>query len=296
MSLMFRFSLPVSISQRVALGSILLGAIIAGCQKRTTDSAQSTALVQRSIALLENGAETDKEGKLLVESLEGFRKIATQFPTDPLGHQNLAVALLARLKLLDESEAPKEFAAFSKEFERTIQKLESLAPHEPDGETLLGRYFQLRGNASGTRDAFQLAIAKKNARPDTFYQLIQHLQTESDGNPVPELPELYESALKLAPTNLVLQIGYLDALVKNQQASAAAHLESVREALQPVMARTNSPIPKLLERATAALAKEDCARRKRKQLFFAMSSWLNSPIKTICISSNPTTWSLLFFG
>ncbi|WP_205855245.1 CRTAC1 family protein [Pirellula sp. SH-Sr6A] len=254
---MFRFSLPVSISQRFALGSILLGAIIAGCQKRTNDSAQSTALVQRSIALLENGAETDKEGKLLVESLEGFRKIATQFPNDPLGHQNLAVALLARLKLLDESEAPKEFAAFSKELEKTIQKLESLAPDEPDGETLLGRYFQLRGNASGTCDAFQLAIAKKNARPDTFYQLIQHLQTESDGNPVPELPELYESALKLAPTNLVLQIGYLDALVKNQKASAVAHLESVREALQPVMARTNSPIPKLLERATAALAKED---------------------------------------
>ncbi|XZE45999.1 FG-GAP-like repeat-containing protein [Pirellulaceae bacterium SH467] len=263
MSLLSRFPFPLSISQRVAIRSLLIGAflvfgsILAGCQKKTTDSVQTIAVVQRSIALLENGAETDKEGKLLGESLDGFRTIATQFPTDPLGHQNLAVALLVRLRLLDEAEAPKEFAALSQEFEKTILKLESLVPDEPDGATLLGRFYQLRGNASGTRDAFQRAIAKKNARPDTFYQLIQHLQTESDGNPIPQLPELYESALKLAPTNLVLQIGSLDALVKNQKASAAAHLESVREALQPVIARTNSPIPKLLERATAALAKDD---------------------------------------
>lgn len=237
--------------------TLLLALPLAGCQKKTTESTQSISLIQRSIALLENGAETDKEGKLLNESLDGFRKISQQFPKDPLGHQNLAVALLVRLKLLDESEAKDEFQKLSTELESTLKKLDSLEPDEPDAATLLGRYHLARNNPTDAIAAFRDAVSKKNARPETYYQLIQQLQTEGGGNPIPELESLYASALQLAPTNMVLQVGYLDALIKNQSSEATSYLAKVTEGLQPVMARTNSPIPKLLERATAALAKPD---------------------------------------
>lgn len=252
-----RVSIPSIPAWWFVYSTFLLALPLAGCQKKAPESSQTISLVQNSIALLENGAETDKEGKLLNESLDGFRKIAEQFPKDPLGHQNLAVTLLIRLKLLDETDSKEEFQKLSGELESVLTELASLEPDEPDAPTLLGRYHLDRNNPTDAIAAFRNAISKKNARPETYYQLIQQLQTEGGGNPIPELEGLYASALQLAPTNIVLQVGYLDALIKNQSSQAAPFLEKVREGLQPVMARTDSPVPKLLERATTALAKPD---------------------------------------
>ncbi len=216
-----RVSAPSIPARWFVYGAFLLALPLAGCQKKAPESSQTISLVQNSIALLENGAETDKEGKLLNESLDGFRKISQQFPKDPLGHQNLAVTLLIRLKLLDETDSKEEFQKLSAELESVLTKLAALEPDEPDAPTLLGRYHLVRNNPAEAIAAFRNAISRKNARPETYYQLIQQLQTEGGGNPIPELEGLYASALQLAPTNIVLQVGYLDALIKNQSSQAA---------------------------------------------------------------------------
>ena len=90
--------------------SFLMLFTIAGCNPRkdagTPNLGASTsevpietvALKNRAVALLENGAESDKSGKFLLEAADGFRKIAKDVPKDPLGLQNLCIALLSRLK------------------------------------------------------------------------------------------------------------------------------------------------------------------------------------------------------
>ena len=56
-----------------------------GCSSSSEKSwNEREALKNRCLAVLENGAENDKEGKMLSEATEGFRKLAREFPTERL--------------------------------------------------------------------------------------------------------------------------------------------------------------------------------------------------------------------
>ena len=177
---------------------------------------EQQGLKNRSLALLENGAEGDKDGKMLNEAIDGFRKLVLQLPKERLGVQNLCVALLTRLKKMDAVDNPTAFASAGKELETALDNLRRLSPNEPDADVFESRYRQESGERELAIQSMRKATQKKNATADTFSQLIQLLQAESKPENVSEIRSLLESAILLAPNNLVLSVQLLDVMAKTQ--------------------------------------------------------------------------------
>jgi tetratricopeptide (TPR) repeat protein len=239
-------------------GAIFPIVCLVGCFSNSeTKWVEQQGLKNRSIALLENGAEGDKDGKMLNEAIDGFRKLAVQLPNERLGVQNLCVALLARLKTTDAVDDPTTFASIGKELEKALDALRRLSPNEPDADVFESRYRQERGERELAIQSLRTATQKKNATADTFSQLIQLLQAESKPENVSEIRTLLESAILLAPNNLVLSVQLLDVMAKTQDVKFSELAERCRELFRPLMSRTNSRIPTLMDNAVAAAGKDD---------------------------------------
>ena len=218
---------------------------------------EQQGLKNRSLALLENGAEGDKDGKMLNEAIDGFRKLVLQLPKERLGVQNLCVALLTRLKKMDAVDNPTAFASAGKELETALDNLRRLSPNEPDADVFESRYRQESGERELAIQSMRKATQKKNATADTFSQLIQLLQAESKPENVSEIRALLESAILLAPNNLVLSVQLLDVMAKTQDVKFSEVAERCRELFRPLMSRTNSRIPTLLDSGIEAARKND---------------------------------------
>ena len=220
-----------------------------------TNGLQRQSLKNRSLALLENGAETDKEGKMLSEAADGFRAIAKSFQNEKLGTQNLCVTLLTRIKKTDAVDAASTFASLSQELESTIASLRRMAPNEPDADVFESRYRQEKNERELALSCMRNAIKRQNAQADTYYQYVQQLQADPTPGNLNEIRSALESAIKLAPNNLVLSVVLLDSLAKSQDAKFNVEAERCRELILPLMSRTNSRIPTLLDNGIAASTK-----------------------------------------
>ncbi len=212
----------------IVVGCISLTLVsIAGCnpQKNAGNSAtgasrsevsvEMVSLKNRAVALLENGAESDKNGKLLSEAADGFRKIAKDVPKDPLGLQNLCIALLSRLKQADQGESPDNSNALSRELKDSIESLRKMLPDDPDADVLESRYLQLINDRESAIQKMREAASRRNATADTHYQLAQLLRAELGNATSDEIRTSLESAIKLAPNNLVLAAAYVDAAIQH---------------------------------------------------------------------------------
>jgi tetratricopeptide (TPR) repeat protein len=261
--------------------------VSAGCFNRSSDlSTETWSDKNRAIALLENGAETDKKGSVLNESAEKFRNIAKQYPSERLGLQNLCIVLLSRLKLLDPVESSAEYESIGKEFEKSVASLKRITPTEPDADTLASRYYQLKNDRDAAVQSMRDATRTANARADTFFQLIELLRSEQTLEGSGEMLSILESALKLAPNNLILAVSYLDGLAKSHDSRFEAQAERCRELFRPIMTRTNSVISTLLDKGIAA-AKGSDWKIAQTQLAYCD---LRLPFKMIEIFWSRITW------
>ncbi len=229
-----------------------------GCFSNTDKTwNEREALKNRCLAVLENGAENDKEGKMLGEATAGFRKIAQELPTDRLGTQNLGLTLLLRLKKTDAAESSAEFESLQREFESTTKALKRLAPNEPDADVFIGRFHQIKNDRDQAIESLRLACRKPKATADTHYQLYQLLQLDAKPEHFAEMLATVRAAAKLAPSNLVLAASMLDSLAKAKDLGFKLEVERCRELFRPLVSRTSSRIPSLLDAALVAVDKED---------------------------------------
>jgi hypothetical protein len=272
--------------------------LLAGCPSKTTpvkvgsspvatseaDSGQLELLKNRSVALLENGAvagSSETALKMLNEAIEGFRKIARDAPQEVLGTQNLCVALLLQIQqalkpsgdstsnsvtVNDPANAQAADVALTKvnleqlekEFKSSIEQLKRLAPNRPDPWVLESRYFHHIGEMVQSEKSLQQATNKADATADTFFQLIELLQANPAADKSAQVRPLYESAIKLWPSNLALTVGYLETLAKiEDDAAFGSQLAKCVAELAPFRSRTGSPLPKVLDNLQAAYAKKD---------------------------------------
>ncbi len=246
---------------------LLLLFCLIGCNSNTAGVTNSDktwiereSLKNRCLAALENGAENDKAGKLLKEATEGFRQIAKELPKERLGTQNLCLALLLRMKKPGAMESVNEFAALESEFYSAIEKLKQLAPDEPDADVFMSRFHQIKNDRELAIERLRIACAKPKATVDTYFQLFQQLQLDANPTSLPKiLPEMeraLRSATKLSPSNLVLAVHLLDVLVKSKDKAFKVEVDRCRELFRPLVARTSSNIPSLLEAGVAAADNE----------------------------------------
>jgi hypothetical protein len=252
------------------LCAILLGVgVVLGCKGNGTSTGNSSgnvknndfamlrAIKDKSLAILENAAESDQDGRQLNEAAEGFRTLAKTRPDDALGLQNLCVTLYSRVKVTDPSEADGKNKALCQEFESSIAALRKLRPQEPVADVLQSRYCQWRNDREGAVQALTRATQVSNATPDTFFQLAQLHLADGPASMMQDVKALLESAIRLAPKNLALAVAYLDVLAKTKDAKFGTQLDRCKELCVPVTSRTSSPVTALIEKASVAFTKDD---------------------------------------
>ena len=260
MSASFRFQTAISpyaaphvVFCFVALHSCFL--CLSGC---FTDSdkiaSDREVLKNRCLAILENGVGTEE---LLMEAAEGFRKFAKEMPSERLGVQNLCVTLLLRLQKIDATESAVQFAALKREFESSTRALKALAPDEPDANVLMSRFHKHVNDREQEIESLRIACRAPEATVDTYFQLYQALQMDSKPGHFPEMLSVIKSAVKLAPSNLVAAVALLDTLAKSNDAGFKQEADRCSELFKPVVSRTVSRIPSLLEAAMTAVDKAD---------------------------------------
>jgi len=215
------------------------------------------ALKNRCLALLENGAENDKEGKMLSEASEGFRKITEELPTERLGTQNLCITLLLRLKKTDATESAAKFESLQNEFESATKALKILAPDQPDADVFVSRFHQIKNDRDQAIESLRIACRKPKAKAATHYQLFQLLQMDAKPEYAEEMQASIRAAAKLSPSNLVLAVAVLDSLVKSRNLGFKTEAERCRELFRPLISRTTSRIPSLLDAGFEAVEKGD---------------------------------------
>ena len=237
---------------------LLLSLGLLGCSENSVNNwDEREALKNRSVAVLENGAENDKEGRMLNEAIDGFRKLAQQLPKERLGTQNLCIALLLRLKKLDAAESADQFASLSKEFESATRALKLLAPDEPDADVFIARFHQIKNDRDLAIESLRAACRTPKATVDTHFQRYQLLQMDAKPENLTEMQAALRAAIRLSPSNLVLAVALLDSLVKSKDADFKTEAERCRELFRPIISRTNSRIPLLLDAGSVAVDKAD---------------------------------------
>ncbi len=252
---------PIPLVQCFCLGLV----VASGCNSSNSKWFEHQALKDRSIALLENGAEQDKEGKQLQEARQGFEQLTKAYPREKLGPTNAALTLLARLRHIDPIDKADEWKKLSKAFLDTLAKLRQLAPQDSTEGVLLSRYYLLQNENEKALESIQQA-ATKNAAADVYYQLYKLLQLQPEADIAEGLRALQEG-LKRSPNNLVLRIAYLEALARAERAEFLQVLEETREPLRPITARNDSRIPKILDDAKGAAEKSDWRMATTQSIF-----------------------------
>ena len=218
---------------------------------------EMVSLKNRSLAMLENGAENDKEGKLLDQAATGFRTLVKKYPNGRLGLQNLCVTLLAKFQNSAEQQGNMGKDILS-ELESSLKKLQKLIPEDPDGWELAARLSVLTGNMEQAIELFREAAKKKNANVATYFQLVKLIEIQAQDGSLVEIRRLLESASKLTPNNLAIAINLLSTLGKQKDTTGVGtQLGICRELFRPLMTRVGSSVPKLLDGVRAGLEKED---------------------------------------
>ncbi len=225
----------------------------------TEVSADLEALKNRSIALLENGAELDKDkqGKQLAEALEGFAKLSKELPKDPLGYQNRCVGLIFQIRNARVNQS-SNVSSLESDFLASNEKLKQLTADSPDAWVLESKFYQDKGEMPKAEKALREAISKKEVTADTYFQLIELIQVSQPQVDLKEVRKLLESAISESPSNIGLAVAYLEVLAKQQDSEALGpQLQKCREFFQPFASRTGSQLNKLVERMQAALEKQE---------------------------------------
>ncbi len=235
-------------------------------------SSELESLKNLSVALTENGAEGDKEGKMVVEAAEGFRRIKKDLPNEQLSHQNLAIALLFQIRYAKVKNA--DVTKLEEELLASIERIKKINPDAPDAWVLESRFQQDKGDMAKAESSLREATNKKDATADTFFQLYELLQ--ASGNPQSSGPaenrKLLEAALAKSPTNLALLVAHLNALAMLQDEVAfSKHFELCKQNFAPMLARTGSPLVKLLERTQAAFDKKEWKALQTQTIFIRNS-------------------------
>ncbi len=247
-----RFPYPLALC---FLGSVFCLVCLSGCfsnsDKVTSDR---EVLKNRCLAILEGGIATEK---LFSEAADGFRKIAKELPSERLGVQNLCVTLLLRLQKIDPAEPGTQFATFQRELEASTRSLKALVPDQPDADVFMSRFHQIKNDRALAIESMRTACRATKATADTYYQLYQLLSMDANPEHIPEMLSAINSAVKLAPSNLVLAVALLDTLAKSKDAGFKGQADRCSELFKPLISRTVSRIPSLMEAAMVAADKGD---------------------------------------
>ena len=230
--------------------------IIAGCMafssgctpKTSTVTQEQMALKDRSIALLENAGGGQEDGKELVEAAEGFAKLSKAFPNDTLGPRNLLVTLLLRLQKIQQAENPEAYESICKEIEATIANLRRLTPNLPDADDMEARYYAVRSERELAIQSWRKAAKNDKATDVILYQTVDALSMDYQTDSKQEVRSLLEKATRKYPNSIVFSIAYVESLGLNEDKKVLEEMSRLKELLRPIIARTDSKLPALMEK------------------------------------------------
>jgi len=227
-----------------------------GTKQEAITNEDDVLLLSRSLALLENRG-SDKEGKGLKESIDGFRKLSKVYSNDAAAIQNLCVGLLFQMQEARQQSVNANVSV-EKEFEDTVKQLQTLEPQAPAPWILEARYHHDKGDLAKCETLLRTATQKPDASPDTFFQLVEHLQSSDRSAKADEVRKLLESAIKLSPSNIALSVFYLNVLaVQEDEATFTEQLKKCSEHFAPFISRTGSKLPDLIKNIPVALEKKN---------------------------------------
>lgn len=222
---------------------------LSGCTPKTyTVTQEQMALKDRSIALLENGGGEVKDSKELLEAAEGFVKLSKAFPNDTLGPRNLLVTLLLRLQKTQQVEQPEVFESICKEIEATIANLRRLTPNLPDADDMEARYYTIRSERELAIQSWRKASKNDKATDVILYQAVDALLMDYQTDSKQEVRTLLEKATRLYPNSIVFSLAYVESLGLNEDKKVLEEMNRLKELLRPIMARTESKLPALMEK------------------------------------------------
>lgn len=223
--------------------------IHSGCGPKTsTVTQEQMALKDRSIALLENAGGQKQDSKELVEAAEGFAKLSKAFPNDTLGPRNLLVTLLLRLQNTQQLEKPEVYESICKEIEATIANLRRLTPNLPDADDMEARYYAIRSERELAIQSWRKAAKNDKATDVILYQTVDALIMDYQTDSKQEIRSLLEKATRLSPNSVVFSIAYIESLAANQDKKVLEEINRLKELLRPILARTDSKLPALMEK------------------------------------------------
>ncbi|MCZ6507758.1 MAG: FG-GAP-like repeat-containing protein, partial [Acidobacteria bacterium] len=204
-------------------------------------SPEAVELRNRGLALLENEREGEAEAV--------YRQLIEEVPGDPLGHANLAIALLRQQKMEEA-------------FERIDEALR-LVPERPDLLSIRGAVLVWSGDREAALEALQIAA---QARPDdleTLYALYQHASSMRGAEAKEAERRAIERLYELRPENLVslLKLGR-SALDREDRATASTVYLRIRELLWQAPQVASDQLDLLLQ----ALEDDDLERAGRPSI------------------------------
>ncbi len=242
--------------------------VMVGCEsKRTLVTEQQVQLFQRSIAILENLADHDKEGKKLNEAIANLQQLAKAYPKDVAISQNLCVAHLVRLRSLEATDALDEFDSVSQSLQSAIESLKKLDPDAVEPDLFESRRLQLRNEYEASLAAIRRACQQKNASPAILYLLHEQLQLENKPEDAAEAVRALQKASQLAPHNLAIAVSLLEQLAITSGGDFSKECDRVQELVRPIVARVDSKVPGLIQKAREA-AEQSNWRTAQTQVAF----------------------------
>ncbi len=177
-----------TIAVSTALAALLALALLALAAAGTGPGEEAVALRNRGLAELEN----EQPGR----AEEIFRELVAALPEDPLGHADLAIALLRQQRF--------------EEAEPAIGRALELAPGRADLVAIQGEVFQWSGRPGQALEAFRRAAAAATNDPEIQYALYRQATTggaPSAGATADEIAaEALERLARLRPDNLIVTI------------------------------------------------------------------------------------------
>lgn len=236
---------PYGVSRRIRRGFALTCLAVLALPATSSAQPSSTALELRDTGYAELENEKDAEAETT------FRKLIEAAPKDPLGHANLAIALLRQQK---QDEALK-----------AIDEALELAPGRADLLAIRADVLAWSGRTDAALDLYTRAFRSRPNDPELVYALFRHAATLRETNDAAQAA--YDGALeqlvRLRPDNLVVLLEHGQRSIERGDRTAASQTYlRVRELVWALEPRNRQLAERVLPRILSALEEDDVANAR----------------------------------
>jgi len=239
--------------------SILLAAVAAFIfiPREAPQPDLTTAVDLLTIVDLKNRSIAELENNKLDEAAAGFQQVIELAPNEVLGSQNLAVTLLLKLASLNKAQEPDAFNATQTLLAETLATWKTKDADNSQQIILSARRHEALDERDDAIAAYLRASELSKSDPVLPYQAYQLMQQRADEYDISETSAAIKEAYQRSPENIAVVVAYLRFLAETKNELFLETLERSRDLFTPLSARVRETLPKLFDKAAAAIKEED---------------------------------------